>query len=85
MVQQVGGRRYGRRPGLLRGPYKYPGKNRISLRTPVRPRWNNRAMFETTPPQPLPGSIDPAELADPVAAVIAAEVTGRTSQPDEAA
>ena len=42
-------------------------------------------MFETTLPQPLPGSIDPAELADPVAAVIAAEVTGRTSQPDEAA
>jgi len=85
LVQHVGGRRYGRRPDLLRGPYKYPGKDRISLRTPVGPRWNNRAMFETTPPQPLSESIDPAELADPVAAVIAAEVTGRTCQSEEAA
>ena len=42
-------------------------------------------MFETTPPQPLSEGIDPAEVADPVAAVVAAEVTGRTCQSDEAA
>lgn len=37
-------------------------------------------MFETTPPQPMPDSIDLAELADPVAAVVAAELTGRFIQ-----
>lgn len=37
-------------------------------------------MFETTPPQPLPDSTDLAdltELSDPLAAVVAAELTGR--------
>ncbi len=40
-------------------------------------------MFETTPPQPLPDSIevaDLAELADPLAGVVAAELTGRFVQ-----
>ena len=37
-------------------------------------------MFETTPPRPMPDSIDLAELADPVAAVVAAELTGRFIQ-----
>lgn len=32
-------------------------------------------MVETTPPQPLPDSIDVAELADPLAAVVAVELT----------
>ena len=40
-------------------------------------------MFETTPPQPLPDGVDLAdlaELADPVAAVVAAELTARFIQ-----
>lgn len=37
-------------------------------------------MVETNPPQPLPDSIDLAELADPVAAVVAAELTARFVQ-----
>jgi hypothetical protein len=32
-------------------------------------------MFETTPPQPLPDSIDLADLDDPLAGVVAAELT----------
>ena len=33
-------------------------------------------MFETTPPQPLPDSVDLTQLDDPMAAVTAAELTG---------
>jgi hypothetical protein len=32
-------------------------------------------MFETTPPQPLPDSVDLADLDDPLAGVVAAELT----------
>jgi len=43
----------------------------------VRPLWDNPVMFETTPPTPASELIDPAELDDPVAAVVAVELENR--------